>query len=229
MSQATIKYIFDYGDANQKEFVLNFDSKSMSYILPENALKTEWTNLENHQCANCPLIKEETPHCPVALGLYHVNSVFADEKSFRLSPVMVETAQRSYYKKVSLQEGLFSIFGLIISTSGCQHFNFLKPMARLHLPFSTEEETVIRSLSMNLIKKYFYSIDNHQEIIHTMDDFNLSYEQVKIANEGIIKRIRNMSPGDANKNAIVCLDNFATLLSMDLQENFSEVRSFLGM
>jgi hypothetical protein len=62
-----------------------------------------------------------------------------------------------------------------------------------------------------------------------MEDFDLQNKNVSIANLGITERIRLISSGDANKNAIICLDNFASLLSMDLQDNFAESRVFLGM
>lgn len=229
MSTITIKYIFDFGTPNAKTFPLVFDAQTMEYKLPIEAEKPLWANLENHQCSNCPLSKDEHQHCPIALGLYHVTSTFAEEKSYRESPVMVVTEQRSYLKKVPLQDGLFGIFGLIMSTSGCPHFNFLKPMARLHLPFSSAEETVTRSLSMFLLRKYYASLDNNSKMDFSLEEFDLQYQNVSTANLGIIARIRSIASGDASKNAIVCLDNFSVLLSMDLQEKFSEIRTFLGM
>ena len=66
---------------------------------------------------------------------------FKDTTSFKKTAVYVETKDRAYVKKCSVQEGLFPIFGLIMATSGCPHMEFLKPLARFHLPFSNVEET----------------------------------------------------------------------------------------
>lgn len=65
------------------------------------------------------------------------------------------TEDRAYLKVASLQEGLQGIFGLIMATSGCPHMDFLKPMARFHMPFSSSIETMVRTTSLYLLKQYF--------------------------------------------------------------------------
>lgn len=43
-----------------------------------------------------------------------------------------------------------------------------------------------------------------------------TYEKMNVLNKHIVQRIRDHSEGDADRNAIVVLDNFASLLSMEL-------------
>ena len=229
MDTLTIKYIFDVGTPEAKTFRLEFDALSMNYKLPKEATLTSWASLESQKCTHCPLSLDEYKHCPIALGLFHVTNTFAEEKSYRESNVMVVTEQRSYVKKVPLQDGLFGIFGLIMATSGCPHFDFLKPMARLHLPFSSAEETITRSLSMFLLKKFYQSNDTNSPMNFDLEEFNLNYQNVNIANQGIVERIRLISKGDASRNAVICLDNFCLLLSMDLNDKFQDIRGYLGM
>lgn len=227
MNTITIKYIFDFGTPHPKSFPLEFDAETMKYLLSSDAPTPPWASLQNHQCTHCQLSKAQHQYCPIALGLYHATSIFAEEKSYRESHVMVVTDQRNYLKKVPLQEGLFGLFGLIMSTSGCPHFNFLRSMARFHLPFSSAEETITRSLSMYLLKKYFESIDQSNNMSFSMKEFDTYYHNVIMVNQGITERVRLITKGDASKNAILCLDNFATLLSMDLREGFANIRTFL--
>jgi len=89
----------------------------------------------------------------VAKNLFNTVEYFKNAPSFEKAEVYVETPERTYYKNTSLQDGLFSIFGVIMATSGCPPLDFLRPMARFHLPFSTLEETMIRSSSMKKLKK----------------------------------------------------------------------------
>ena len=52
--------------------------------------------------------------------------------------ITVYTAERNVWKDGLVQKGLSSIFGVVMAKSNCPVMNFLKPMARFHLLFSTE-------------------------------------------------------------------------------------------
>jgi hypothetical protein len=77
--------------------------------------------------------------CPVVLNLAGIVEVFRDYFSYESVKVTVTMRERVSWKTTSLQEGLTSLLGLIIVTSGCPVMEHLKPMARFHLPFSTLE------------------------------------------------------------------------------------------
>jgi len=119
-------------------------------------------------------------------------------------------------------EGLSAIFGVIMATSDCPIMNFLKPMARFHLPFSSVEETTVRTTSMYLLGQYFKYKDQPDMKIDfkTLENY---YAQVKSVNEGIIKRISNVSEKDADKNAIVTLHSLSLFLSMEIDYGLSSL------
>jgi hypothetical protein len=93
-------------------------------------------------------------------------------------------------------------------------------MARFHLPFSTVEETTVRTASMYLLGQYFkYKNRNDMKIdFKTLEDH---YGQVKLVNEGIIKRISSVSNRDADKNAVVTLHSISLFLSMEIDYSLS--------
>lgn len=61
------------------------------------------------------------------------------------------TEERTYSKDTLLQQGLASLLGIVMTTSGCPVLEPLKPMVRFHLPFATLTETVYRMVSMCLV------------------------------------------------------------------------------
>ncbi|MBT3979701.1 MAG: hypothetical protein HOE90_00025 [Bacteriovoracaceae bacterium] len=148
------KYAFKLPESGEKPFTYTIDIDEDEITLIDNdPTGPEWTKLENYKCQNCPLKVEENEFCPVAKNLFNTVEYFKNAPSFEKAEVYVETPERTYYKNTSLQDGLFSIFGVIMATSGCPPLDFLRPMARFHLPFSTLEETMIRSSSMKKLKK----------------------------------------------------------------------------
>ena len=119
-------------------------------------------------------------------------------------------------------EGLSAIFGVIMATSDCSIMNFLKPMARFHLPFSSVEETTVRTTSIYLLGQYFRHKDQ-SDIKMDFKTLENHYAQVRLVNEGIIKRISSVSKQDADKNAIVTLHSLSLFLSMEIDYSLSSL------
>ena len=119
-------------------------------------------------------------------------------------------------------EGLSAIFGVIMATSDCPIMNFLKPMARFHLPFSSVEETTVRTTSIYLLGQYFRYKDR-SDIKKDFKTLENHYAQVRLVNEGIIKRISSVSKQDADKNAIVTLHSLSLFLSMEIDYSLSSL------
>jgi hypothetical protein len=140
---------------------------------------------------------------------------FMDLFSYHDCTVTCETAERSYFKKTSVMEGLSAIFGVVMATSDCPIMEFLKPMARFHLPFSTIEETTVRTASMYLLAQYF----RHRDQPGMKFDFKIlekHYTRVQQVNEGLLRRINSVSSEDADKNAIITLHSLSQFLSMEI-------------
>lgn len=222
MSTIKITYQFKLPPDVEETHVLTFDEQTMLLITP-NLPVSDWTRLDNHKCSHCPLNSETTPQCPVARNLESVATTFAMDKSITEADITVTTEQRQYFKHAQLQEGLQSIFGLIMATSGCPHLDFLRPMARFHLPFSSTTETIMRSISFYLMEQYFLVKDGQARQIN-LEGLDQRYDAISHVNHGIVNRIRTMTLGDANPNALVILNSVAQLLSFQLKHDQSTVR-----
>lgn len=218
----TIDYEFRFDDGNVKTFKFQLDPNTVTLILPEMENKPDWTLLDYQQCACCPLEKDTHPYCPVALNIAELMDEFKDAISSDNCFVRCITPERTYERDASIQEGLFSIFGIIMATSSCPIMDFFKPMARFHLPFSTVEETVFRSTSIYLLRQYFeYQKGNYPDLeLKKLDEH---YEKVQEVNTGILKRTRNVAKKDADKNAIVILNALAQMLTVEISAGLNSV------
>lgn len=196
---------------------------SMLFIPPMTLPAAEWTQLDYCKCRHCPLNSRITPRCPVAVNIQVLTAQFAFNSSMTLATITVETEDRTYLKRTQLQEGLHSIMGLIMATSGCPHLDFLRPLARFHLPFANSTEAKMRSISFYLMEQYFL-IHDYKRLTINLAELDLRYQRINEVNKGIINRIADVAEGDATKNAIVILNSLAQLLSMELQSNLDEVR-----
>ena len=75
---------------------------------------------------------------------------FADLVSYDKVRVTVESEERAVIATLSAQQALASLMGLIMASSGCPRTAVFRPMARFHLPFSSESETAYRVAAMYL-------------------------------------------------------------------------------
>jgi hypothetical protein len=130
----------------------------------------------------------------------------------------LETEEREYSKRTSLQKGVSSMLGIIMVTSGCPILNKLKPMVRFHLPFANIEETIYRAVSMYLVKQYFRKrkgLEPDWELQTLLND----YKEIHTVNQAFYKRLSFMKGKDANVNALIILDNFANYINFTLDSN----------
>ena len=155
MENVAIRYCFILPDGSEEVFNLQLDAQTLDLV--GNILEPlpAWTILRFHQCPNCPFTADTHPHCPLAVNLVNVVNHFDRLLSYKEIHVDVMTGERSVSQDTTVQEGVSSLMGLVIATSGCPHTAFFKPMARFHLPFSSEEETMYRATSMYLLAQYF--------------------------------------------------------------------------
>ncbi len=226
MNPIVISYIFSSNGDAEKKFELKFNPETMEYLPEEKSNHPDWTRLEHCQCKNCPLAKEQVEFCPIAKNIADVASHFSEDKSHKECLIKVITAERTYIKEAKLQTGLFSILGLLMPTSGCPRMSFLKPMARFHMPFSSANETLVRSLSMHLLTQ-FCLYKKGEKADYNLDLLEENYKQVNVINQGMISRIRSMAKGDASQNAIVILDGFASFLELEKTSQFSELENLI--
>jgi hypothetical protein len=126
-------------------------------------------------------------------------------------------------KNTLVQEGLSSIMGIIMATSGCPTMDILKPMARFHLPFATVDESMFRSISVYLLRQYFlYQKGKTGDFF--LKNVQAYYQEIEKVNTGILDRIKHASHLDADRNAIVILNALAQILNMEIDDDLRSLR-----
>ena len=210
-----IRYTFEFEDGHRESHEVRLHRESLELCEPVKSERTqpagglpEWTRLENHKCASCPLTSDAHPHCPAAVALASVSTSFGNRMSYTPVHVTVETPTRTITRQASLQEALFPLLGLRMATSGCPILSKLRPMARFHLPFADSEETAYRAISMYLVSQF---LRQSKGLPAEFDLRGLAeiYEQVHEVNLTFSKRLAQASSSDANINSLTTLDMFA--------------------
>ena len=148
-------YHIELEDGQRTRFHIALDPVTLTMTPSVPEPYPPWTQLSYNQCRCCPLSPQTTLYCPIAVNITDLVDRFKDILSHKNCMVVCETVDRTYSKKTSAMEGLTSVFGIVMATSNCPVMNFLKPMARFHLPFSSVEETTARSTSLFLLSQYF--------------------------------------------------------------------------
>jgi hypothetical protein len=225
-------YMFILGDGRKHEFRVSIDGETLDQIRTTESAPPSWTQLTFHQCGNCPLDPSTHPHCPAALSMVDVVDFFHDDISYDESDVFIEAPSRNYSRHISLQEGISSLVGLLMATSGCPHLARLKPMARFHVPFADDYETVYRILSMYLLAQYF-SMREGGTPDWEMKELVSMYDDIRTVNSFFIQRLTNIKVKDASLNALLKLDCFAMSIGFTINQGLiDEYRplfdSFLG-
>lgn len=220
-----VTYTFELENGSRWEYQLMFDSEHR-YISPPQATQREWTRLDFNKCPHCPLQSSSSPQCPVARNL---DSVVEDSKStlsYTRAVVTVVTKERSYSKACATQEGLRSLFGLLMASSGCPHLDWLRPLARFHLPFGDADESLFRILSLQLLEAFFSG--KGDSMPQCAKEIEARYKKVETVNHTFKKRIRDHCEKDADKNAIAALDVFVQMFNFQAESNFSSLRKYFS-
>lgn len=223
MNTFSIDYHFKFEDETTESCRLVIDSNRIELLnqKPENPPK--WTRLEFHQCPNCPLHVSEHPHCPLSLNLVFLVKLVDRICSYDKLKVIITTAERRVAQETSAQRAISSIMGVAMATSGCPHAAFFKPMARFHLPFANEEETLFRSVASYLLAQYFIRKEG-KPFDFELTGLKAIYKEIKIVNSAIAKRLRIASKTDTSVNSLILLDIHASTMPMVIEESLEELR-----
>jgi hypothetical protein len=215
------RYQFQFDNGHIKDYRVALDHETLSMIpMASVSDPPEWVRLAYRPCSGCPLDPDIYDYCPIAVNIMDLVESFKKVFSYHDCTVVCETAERTYSKKTSVMEGLSAIFGVIMATSDCPVMEFLKPMARFHLPFATLEETTLRTTSMYLLAQYFKN-SNKPEMKIDFKALGNYYSKVQLVNEGLLGRINSVGSEDADKNALVILHSLSQFLSMEIGYSLS--------
>jgi hypothetical protein len=219
----TYKYCFDFPNGMKKRFLIQLDSQTLLFKSTIHN-RPDWTNLADHQCTCCTLDKKTVPHCPIAVNISELVTSFKDIVSHESCNVSCITVERTVTKNTLVQDGLSSIMGIIMATSGCPTMEILKPMARFHLPFATVDEAMFRSISVYLLRQYFsYQQGGPSDFF--LKNVKSYYQEIETVNKGILNKIRHASRLDADRNAIVILNALAQILNMEIDDDLRSLRT----
>jgi hypothetical protein len=208
MATMTIKYILKFENGDEKDFEVVIDRQTMEVIIAEREAFPEWTRLANHQCAVCPLDADTVAYCPAAVSLVDIVSEFGDVLSYEMVETHIETEERNYSRKGSVQETLSSLVGACMAASGCPILKKLQPMIRFHLPFASIEETEYRALSMYMLAQYFVHKNNQPPDLEFKGLLAI-YNNIRNVNKHFLNRLKAVVSRDSNLNALITLDCFA--------------------
>ena len=205
-------YRFIFEDSTEKKFLVRLDNETLSIVNGIHRYYPSWALLTNNKCFNCPLSEEQHEHCPVAVNLIDVVESFKNHSSIEEVCVEIETSNRLYQNYTSLQNGLSSLVGIYMSTSGCPILDKFRPLVKTHLPFAGLEETTYRTVSTYLLAQYFLMKNGKTP------DWELKYmasffDKVRVVNKCFKKRLDQLRMDDALLNAIVCLDIYVRFTS----------------
>jgi len=217
-----IDYEFTLKDGRKKQFSVRLQKPSLQFISEHTSTVRQWTKLEHHQCANCPLSPATHPHCPIAANLVDIIESFKDSLSIEEADIVIRSESREYHKRSTVQYGIGALMGLYMVTSGCPIMDKLRPMVFTHLPFSSLEETLFRAISMYLFAQYFRQLEGKTPD-WKLEDFTKIYEDIATVNQSFTKRLLSINPADASLNALVGLDCFASAAAFStIEDNVAE-------
>lgn len=214
-------YRFRFDNGTSQDFEMLLDGWTAELRNPQPAETPDWASLSYYQCEHCPL-SDSHKHCPVAVNLGRLIDAFQQFSSYEKCTVEVETRERTYSKRTTVQKGLSALIGITMVTSNCPIMDQLRPMVRFHLPFATPSETIYRAVTMYLLSQFFVMRQGRSP------DWNLTelkeiYKAVNLVNKWMTIRISNASHKDANVNAVVILHSLADAVPHGIQNGLDEI------
>jgi hypothetical protein len=215
----TIVYRFDLPDGSAKTLEFAFDAVDFKMLKAPPDPPPFWTELTFSRCANCPLDESLNTHCPAALQLASALEPLSALVSFDAVGVTVTQAERTVYAQTSAQQAMSSVIGLVMATSGCPWTDHLRPMARFHLPFASEAETVYRSIGMFLLARAIAGSDEPQGFA-ALEEL---YRNLHVVNRDMSRRLGAAARTDPARNAMALLDAYTTLLPEALERSLDEL------
>lgn len=227
MSDPVITYLYELEDQERRAFRLVFDAESFALRTPPPEPIPQWARLPFEQCPPCSLECRGNALCPLAAHLAPLVTFAKNRTSFEKARVTVTTPDREYRIQTSLQRGISSLMGLLIPTSGCPHTEWLRPMARTHLPNANRDETMFRVVATYVVADRFLGSRSSPASLDFRELTTL-YAQLHEINVSLTRRLRQACQKDCSLNALVILDAFTLFLPLEVRDSMRVVRSMVG-
>ena len=218
-------YRYRFADGTSKRFDLQLDAADLHLQARRPADLPRWATLPYEKCEHCPLNEKEHAYCPIAANLAGVVEEFKNFLSHERVSVTVECEERVYGKETTVQGGLSPLLGIIMTTSGCPVMEQLKPMVRFHLPFASLDETIFRGVAMYLLAQYFRQQEG-KSATWSLEGLAPIYTDVGKVNRDFAKRMQAAAKKDANVNALVNLDVFASMMTFAAEDTLNRLKPY---
>jgi hypothetical protein len=219
-----IRYRLDLPDGSQKTLDFSFDPTTFRLRNPPPADPPFWTELKFNRCSNCPLNEQDHPHCPAALQMASALEPLKALVSFDTVGVTVLQFERKVYAETTVQQAMSSVFGLIMATAGCPWTDRLRPMARFHVPFAGETETLYRSVSMYLLSRELVPAEKRGADAGGFAELEDLYKNLHLVNRDMSRRLGAAASTDPARNALALLDSLTLLLPAALERSLDELQ-----
>jgi len=218
-------YIYKFSDGRSKHFDVRLDQASLHLQDKRPESLPLWAMLPFEKCEVCPLNEADHTYCPIAANLAGVVEEFRNFLSHEKVNVTVVCEERIYGKDTTVQGGLSPLLGIIMTTSGCPVMEQLKPMVRFHLPFASLDETIFRGVTMYLLAQFFRQQEG-KPATWSLEGLPPIYTEVGKVNRDFAKRMRAAAKKDANVNALVNLDVFASMMQFAAEDTLNRLKPY---
>lgn len=223
MKAISITYRLQANSGKHHEFTIKLNGEDLSLCESNETSLPSWAQLDFHQCLDCPLNASDSPYCPAAVSLIPLAEEITDIQSYDSMHAEIIYNDRTVSLDTSAQRIISSMLGLLMAVSGCPNTEFLRPMARFHIPLASEEETIYRAASMYLLAQYFRMRENLIPDL-AMDGLTHQYQILQRVNKSMADRLRSAEGKDAGVNAVILLDLFAKAMPQSVEESMLELR-----
>lgn len=217
------RYHFILPDIDPIEIEIELDGETLNLVKPAVAEIPEWTTFKKLDCSQAGTCAAGQ-YCRIAANLAYVVKKFDGVWSYNEMDVLLETENRSYAKHTTAQRALGSLLGIIMTTSGCEPMEFLKPMTRFHLPFSSLDETIYRVAGMYLLGQHFRR-KRGLEPDWTLSKLTDMYARIDQVNSNLVKRLQSATKVDSSMNAVIVLDSFSKMLPFSLMDELANMEN----
>lgn len=219
MEKMYFNYTFKLNNGEEKKINVKLDNE-LNLIEKKRENYPEWVEMKNFRCKNCKL-DENRRICPVASNLLEIIEEFKEIYSYEEAEIIIETPERTYFKKTSVQSGIGSLMGIYMVTCGCPTLEKLKPMVKFHLPFATIEETMYRAVSMFMTAQLLRKEKGLSAEFDLKEIIEI-YSEIEKVNINFAKKLNEMNMSDASINAIVLLNSFANFANLSFDDDLND-------
>lgn len=220
-----VKYSFKLDDGKILEYDINVDRAKQQNLATVKDSVPKWVSLSYCKCSNCPLKENDSPLCPAAYDIQDVVEDFRSQLAHKKALVDVVTPERAYSKRTTIEEGLRSLMGLILATSQCPILGKLKPMAMHHMPFASNNEFILRTVSGYLLQQYFkYTEDSSPD--WDLNGLVKHNQELQLVNQALWQRI-HACDNDSNLKALLSFFSMSSSVSFSLKTQLQKLKQVL--